>query len=688
MTGGREAPEFASNSETNDPTIRSRVIRLVAIALLPFIGVMAWLATDYATVQRRVIEIGRLAVADKLSRILDREIASIQGTLTGLAGSEDLMNGDFERFGRHAATVATQQVFDDILVVEPAGTIVYSSNGSTKPLQARLRASINNEVFRGHIVVSELDVDNVNSTQAFYVAVPASKNGHVAYAVLAKVRPERLGKIFAEAKLEPEWISAIVDKSGTFLARSLNPEHFVGQAARPELGARAAAPEEAGEFENTTHEGIATVNSFRKSIVSGWTAVVAVPREILNAPFRRAMTYVLIGSALTGFLSVGAAWLLASRISEPIRRLRDLATALIEGRTPPDMPLQIAELNEVKDALKKSVEKKEHLAAIVASSGDAIMSVGLDGHIRSWNIGAEKLFGFSADEMLGQPKERVVPEDRRGEFAKHIATITAGESMRTETVRKTRDGKLIDVSLDMAPIRDADGKIIAMSSIIHDISNRTKAARHQRFLMRELTHRTKNILAIVQSMARQTARSATSIKEFETQYMQRLQGLAASHDLLVNQNWTGVLLDELIEKQVETFVEANLANVAITGPKVKISAKAAQTVGLALHELATNSMKYGALSIPQGKVSIDWEYFGTGEVPQQLRLKWEEHDGPPVTPPTRKGFGHFVIERMATQSLNAQVQIDFRPEGLIWILTVPKARLEEQPEFESGDSDV
>lgn len=126
-------------------------------------------------------------------------------------------------------------------------------------------------------------------------------------------------------------------------------------------------------------------------------------------------------------------------------------------------------------------------------------------------------------------------------------------------------------------------------------------------------------------------------------------------------------------------------NIAISGPPVMISAKAAQTIGLALHELATNSMKYGALSTPKGKVSIAWLYLLTGDKQAHLELTWQEHDGPLVTPPQRKGFGHFVIDRMATQSLNAHVKIEYRPEGLIWVLTVPVAELENEPEFEGGD---
>jgi PAS domain S-box-containing protein len=362
-----------------------------------------------------------------------------------------------------------------------------------------------------------------------------------------------------------------------------------------------------------------------------------------------------------------------------------MATAMIEGRMIPDAQFKIAELNEVRAAFKTAVSKSGHLAAIVASSGDAIISIELDGRVRSWNHGAERLFGYTAEDMIGHPKNRIIPDARLGELQRHLEVVRAGENLRTETVRKTRDGTLIDVSLDMAPIRDSDGKIVAMSSIIHDITSRKNTEKHQRFLMRELTHRTKNLLAIVQSMARQTARSAASLKDFETEYMQRLQGIAASHDLLVNQNWAGAPLDELIRRQVEPFVETNRANLAISGPDIIITAKAAQTIGLALHELATNSMKYGALSTPKGKVSIDWEFHQTGEEPQRLRLKWEEHNGPPVTPPTRQGFGHFVIDRMATQSLAAKVDIDFRPEGLVWVIDAPTQALQTEPEFDAGN---
>lgn len=540
MTGSRAAQGPASTPPNRDPTIRSRVVTLVAIALLPFIGMMMWLATDYAAAQRRIIEVERVAVANTLTHLLDREISAIEGALTGLGSSEDLSSGDLERFARHADQVIKLAHFRAIRVFDPSGAVIYATNGDLgRDVPAKTRAMIINDVFRGKFAVSDLVTGAGGDAKqmSFSVSVPVMKNATVSYAVTADISPERMSSIFKDAELESDWISAIVDRSGRFVARSLSPEKFVGERARPELVAVAEGNKARGDFENSTHEGILTGNSFQRSKLSGWTSVAAVPKAILDAPYKRSMTFLLVGGTTISVLSLIAATLMAARISEPIRRLRSVATALIEGRAPPDTPLRIAELNEVRAALNEAVEKKEHLAAIIASSGDAIMSVGLDGRVRSWNHGAETLFGYSTAEMVGHPKTIVVPVDRRGELAKHIAVIATGQSMRTETIRITRDGSYIDVSLDMAPIRGASGEIVAMSSIIHDITSRKAAEKHQRFLMRELTHRSKNLLAIVQSMARQTARSATSIQDFETRYSHRLQGLAASHDLLVNQNW-------------------------------------------------------------------------------------------------------------------------------------------------------
>jgi two-component sensor histidine kinase len=258
----------------------------------------------------------------------------------------------------------------------------------------------------------------------------------------------------------------------------------------------------------------------------------------------------------------------------------------------------------------------------------------------------------------------IVPDERLAEFEAQRRTILAGETIRTETTRRKKNGEIVPVSLNAAPVRAADGRIIAISSIIHDITDRKAAEDHKHFLMRELAHRSKNQLAIIQSIAGQTARRAASIDDFLTRFRQRLQGLAASHDLLTKQDWKGAALEELVRQQIGVVADARGANVNFEGPHVLLDTAAAEAIGLALHELATNSVKYGALSVDTGRVTVSWKVLETGG--RRLRLEWKESGGPTVQQPAYKGFGSQMIETMVARSLDGQAAIEYRPEGIHW----------------------
>lgn len=190
-----------------------------------------------------------------------------------------------------------------------------------------------------------------------------------------------------------------------------------------------------------------------------------------------------------------------------------------------------------------------------------------------------------------------------------------------------------------------------------------------RFLMRELSHRAKNQLAVVVAMARRTVERSEDMADFEKVFSERLMALARSTDLLVNQNWRGVALAELIDAHLTPFVADNRSRLVVSGPHVELQPDAAQSIGLALHELATNASKYGALSAPSGVVAIRWHYVDAGR--PALRIEWSESGGPPVTEPTRTGFGSVVIRRTVAQSLNGDVTHEYRPGGVFWAIDLP-----------------
>lgn len=207
-----------------------------------------------------------------------------------------------------------------------------------------------------------------------------------------------------------------------------------------------------------------------------------------------------------------------------------------------------------------------------------------------------------------------------------------------------------------------------------------------RLILRELAHRSKNLLAIIQSIARQTADQADDMKDFNTRFTARLRSLAHSQDLLVNQNWRGVNLRELVVSQLAPFIESE-ARLDIIGPEAELKPDAVQNIGLALHELATNASKYGALSRPTGKVTIDWQPVRTNGA-DELRLRWQESGGPTVKPPVRKGFGRVVIEDLVSTTLNGRVKLDYDREGLRWSVWLPASLLLSLPEEAPPDEPI
>ncbi|MGN6101834.1 MAG: sensor histidine kinase [Devosia sp.] len=216
--------------------------------------------------------------------------------------------------------------------------------------------------------------------------------------------------------------------------------------------------------------------------------------------------------------------------------------------------------------------------------------------------------------------------------------------------------------------RDAEGRPQRYSGVDLDITDRRRAEEHLHVVMGELVHRTKNLLTVVQSLALQTAHRTDTVPAFLEMFGSRLGALSRSTDLLVRADWKGVLLEELIATQTAPFAERGRLD--ISGVAVRLSAKAAQNLGLAFHELATNALKYGALSSPGGRVSIRWR------VEQGfLRLTWEETGGPTVTAPTRKGYGRVVAEDIVRGALGAEVSTVFRREGLLWKVAVPPSEL-------------
>jgi two-component sensor histidine kinase len=284
------------------------------------------------------------------------------------------------------------------------------------------------------------------------------------------------------------------------------------------------------------------------------------------------------------------------------------------------------------------------------------------------------MLGRSVEQLLGHTDAEILTLDGSATIISAKREVLAsGEAKRTEVPLEDAPG-IRWHDLHIEPLRNEAGEVVGLTCASVDVTERKEGEAHLRLLLRELTHRSKNLLAVIQAMARQTARHAGSVESFLTQFGARLQALAASHDLLVRESWYGASLGELVRSQLGGYLEGSANQVSIEGPSIALKPEAAQNLGLALHELAVNAAEFGALSVPSGHVSITWNQRDGGNG-NSVELSWQERLGPKVKIRRRKGFGSMVIERNLVRALDAEVNLDFDPSGLRCHIVIPASQI-------------
>jgi PAS domain S-box-containing protein len=280
-------------------------------------------------------------------------------------------------------------------------------------------------------------------------------------------------------------------------------------------------------------------------------------------------------------------------------------------------------------------------------------------------------YGHTADEMTGRTDEEINPDPTMATVAAlKRGVIDTGEPARRE-LRVVHDGTESWIDLSVQPLLDDSGAIGGIIAAAINVTPYKEQETRIRLLMREVTHRSLNLLAVIEAIMRQTASNATTVADFEARFSSRLQSLAGSHDLLVQEDWSGASLRALVRSQLGHFADVADSQVEITGPPLHLQPDAAQHIGMALHELAANAARYGALSVPGGKVVVAWRMVTRDDGEEACELTWHELGGPPVVPPTRRGFGRIVIERTVARGVQGEVRADYLRDGLQWTLTFP-----------------
>ena len=310
------------------------------------------------------------------------------------------------------------------------------------------------------------------------------------------------------------------------------------------------------------------------------------------------------------------------------------------------------------------------LAAIVDSSLDAIISIDLAGKIVSWNAGAELIFGFTSSEIVGQPLAVMNDPTYLTPLPDCLAHFRGGgDTLHYERPRLRKDGSSVWVSVTESPLRNAAGVLLAASSLARDITGQRAAEQQRETLVNELNHRVKNSLAVVQAIASQTLRGSLSLAAARTAFGARLAAFARAHDLVVDSNWSGTDLTSVVRATIAPH-EGEIGRFSVSGPFVALTPQAAVTVSLALHELCTNAAKYGALSVPEGRVAIVWSLTDLTDSARFV-WTWSESGGPTVKPPSHRGFGSSLIERVLPMELNGLVSVTYPSSGLVCVLEAP-----------------
>ena len=330
-----------------------------------------------------------------------------------------------------------------------------------------------------------------------------------------------------------------------------------------------------------------------------------------------------------------------------------------------------------------SFELKSRLARYeTALRGSKVTVFTQDRDLRYTSI-SNPFCGRTVERILGCTDDELFP-GRSGAamVALKRAALDNGQPARGEVlVEDFATERWFDLHVE--PLRNPAGVLGGLACAAVNISKRKEDEAHLRLLLRELTHRSKNLLAVIQAMARQTARHAGSMDGFLSQFSGRLQSLAAAHDLLVRDSWRGASMRELIQAQLAAYIDDEGQRVSMSGPAIALKPEAAQTLGLALHELAANAARFGAFSADAGRVAIAWERTQSPR-DEALVLDWREEGGPPVKARRKRGFGTAAIERNLALALEADVSLDFDSVGVHCRIVIPAVHLLDRPENASA----
>jgi PAS domain S-box-containing protein len=656
--------------------VRSVRRYLVAISLFLVALVLAaalLLVSEVERASRRQAEQQLLATTRALSLVVDGELKRYEGIVRVLAASDRVAARDWPAVDAQGRRMLPED--DAWLVVSdrngrqlvntrlPPGSPLPA--GGAPPEMWRELASNGSRICnlaRGRVEPNILCID---------VAVPSQDAPELALSVI--MRPGQLSTILQRQQVPKGTFATVIDRRGIVVWRNVAGERFIGSPATRDIR-HALKSRREGVQESRSLEGVPTVAAFSRSPYSGWTFIVAVPRSALQAS-ADALPIALGVAASLILIAAGIGLIAGRRLTRAMRSLAKSADSIERGAVPKHEPTGFEEIDSVGSALEAAIQARklseDRYRRIFEQSSDLILTADLNQTITDCNESAAAAVGVPREQAIGRNiSEFVSPEDFSRTTDMLTRKLKAGGTTQYDVRVRNNKGEWLYWEINSGLMHDADGTSLGLHVVGRDVTERKRSEERQQLLINELNHRVKNTLAIVQALAHQSFKGDRASEEEKAAFASRLATLASAHNLLTRESWEPVGLQEVIEATVSAVCSEESQRVRTDGPPVILTPQSAVSVAMAVHELCTNAVKYGALSSSEGQVMARWS-IEDGARGRRLHLEWIEQGGPPVEPPTRRGFGTRMIERALAADLDANVELDFRPGGLVCRVDAP-----------------
>jgi two-component sensor histidine kinase len=668
---------------------RSLVWRLSNGALavaLPLILLTLVLVAFVANEERQAKRALLVSAAHALANVVELQVDKSVVLANALSHSALLAAADVDGFQRQVSAILTEMPETTMVLYAPDGRAIASSpklpEGS--PLLADSSALVQRAFASGQTYVSDFR-PGAGDPGAAHVSVetPVFQNGQPFYEISLILRVDQFATLLRRQKYPAGWLAGVIDRNGLFIARL--PE----RAGTP--GALASA-----EFANASHGASDLVVSHRsidgERIASayaatpyGWTAGVAASYALIEGETGGLFLAILFAAAALA-ASLALSYLFGRRLAARVHEVQTRSEQLVAGAIIEPQQTGVREIDALSEALAKASsilqrraehqkraendlrKSEEHFRVLADSLPQLVWTASPDGRIEYTNARRELYGSGSVDRA---DLDRIIhPDDRRATAETWLLASEAGSPYEMEH-RLMVAGRGYVWHLSRAvPLLDARRAVVRWYGTTTDIDDSRLREQNIRSLVTEVNHRSRNLLAVAQAIARRSVTRGESAEDFEKKFSDRLLGLVASQDLLTGHDWRGVPLEALVKAQTSNRLRGSERRVAIEGPALMLNPSAAQTLGLALQEMWSNALKYGALSNATGRIAISWTIQDAAGSPG-FEMTWRESGGPPVRRNARTGFGRLVIERMAAEGLSAAATLDFDTEGVRWRLAAP-----------------